>query len=255
LWVHKARDKTLARCRPRAAPFFASQESTPMNFSYSEEQNLLRDSVRKWVKGNYEFEARRKQLREHGGFAPAHWQQMAELGWLALPFSEADGGLGGSLLDVTILMEEFGKGLVVEPYLANVVLAGGAIRLAGSAHQRAALLPVIADGSRQAALAFAELQGRYALNDVCTQARRDGDGWVLDGSKIAVLNGDAAHTLVVAARTGGAQWSMPALLACSGKLGRRLTVFARPKSPSRVSGSVPTPCLAKRAALSPRSSA
>lgn len=174
-----------------------------MNFSYSEEQNLLRDSVRKWVKDNYEFEKRRRQLRAHGGFDPAHWRQMAELGWLALPFAEEDGGLGGSLLDVSIVLEEFGKGLVVEPYLATIVMAGGAIRLAGNSAQRAALVPGLADGSRQAALAFAESQARYALDDVATRATRDGDGWVLEGAKIAVLNGDAADTLVVSARTGG----------------------------------------------------
>lgn len=174
-----------------------------MDFAYTEEQNLLRDSVRKWVQDNYAFEKRRQMLRETGGFDPEHWRAMADLGWLALPFSEEDGGLGGSLTDVTVLLEEFGKGLVVEPYLATVVLAGGAIRAAGSPDQRTTLLPGIIDGSRQAALAFAESGGRFALHDVTTRAVRDGDGWRLDGAKVAVLNGDVADTLVVVARTGG----------------------------------------------------
>ncbi|MFZ5755675.1 MAG: acyl-CoA dehydrogenase family protein [Pseudomonadota bacterium] len=176
-----------------------------MNFSWTEEQNLLRDSVRKWVKDSYEFEKRRRQLREHNGFDPAHWAQMAELGWLALPFAEADGGFGGSLLDTTVLMEEFGKGLVIEPYLATILLAGGAIRRAGNDAQRAALLPGLIDGSRQAALAFSESGSRFALEDVTTRAVRQGDGWLLNGSKIAVLNGDSAGLLVIAARTAGAQ--------------------------------------------------
>ncbi|MFP5440937.1 MAG: acyl-CoA dehydrogenase family protein, partial [Gammaproteobacteria bacterium] len=174
-----------------------------MNFSYTEEQNLLRDSVRKWVKDSYEFEHRRRQLREHGGFDPAHWAQMAELGWLALPFAEEDGGFGGSLLDVTVLAEEFGKGLVVEPYLANIVLAGGVIRAAGSAAQRAALLPGLLDGSKQAALAYAGRGSRYALEDVDCTATKRGDGWVINGEKIAVINGDVADLLVVVARTAG----------------------------------------------------
>ncbi len=175
-----------------------------MNFSYTEEQNLLRDSVRKWVKDSYEFEHRRKQLREYGGFDPAHWAHMAELGWTALPFAEEDGGFGGSLLDVTVLAEEFGRGLVVEPYLANIVLAGGVIRRAGDAQQRASLLPGLIDGSKQAALAYAETGGRYAPEQVETTATRRNDGWVLEGSKIAVINGDAADLLIVVARTAGA---------------------------------------------------
>ncbi len=174
-----------------------------MNFSYTEEQNLLRDSVRKWVRDNYEFEKRRRMLREHRGFNPKHWAEMAELGWLALPFAEEDGGLGGSLLDVSVVMEEFGKGLVVEPYLATIVLAGGAIRHAGSAAQRAALLPALADGSRHAALAYAEAGSRFSLAGIGMSAKADGNGWVLNGGKIAVLNGDIAGLLVVAARTAG----------------------------------------------------
>ncbi|MFZ5722911.1 MAG: acyl-CoA dehydrogenase family protein [Pseudomonadota bacterium] len=175
-----------------------------MDFSYSEEQNLLRDSVRKWVREHYEFERRRRRLREHGGHDPAHWAQMAGLGWLALPFAEEDGGLGGSLLDVTVVMEEFGKGLVLEPWLATVLLAGGILRRSASPAQRATLLPGIIDGTTQAALAFAEPDSRHAPEAVTCSARRDGNGWQLSGRKIAVLNGDAAGFLVVVARTSGA---------------------------------------------------
>lgn len=176
-----------------------------MDFSYTEEQNLLRDSVRKWVQDTYVFERRRRQLKEHGGFDPANWAQMAELGWLALPFAEEDGGLGGSLLDVTLLTESFGQGLVVEPYLANVMLAGNIIRRAGSPAQRAALLPGLIDGSRQFALAHTEPGSRAALQAVQTRAARDGNGWRLTGEKAVVLNGDVADTFVVVARTGGGE--------------------------------------------------
>lgn len=177
-----------------------------MNFSWTEEQNLLRDSVRKWVKGSYEFEYRRKLLRERGGFDPANWAQMAELGWLALPFAEEDGGLGGSLLDIAVLTEEFGKGLVIEPYLATVLLAGGVLRRSGNAAQRNQWLPGIIDGSTQAALAFAESSGRYALEHVtCRASRQGGSHWVLNGGKVAVLNGDVADVLVIVARTDGQQ--------------------------------------------------
>ncbi|MFP5383985.1 MAG: acyl-CoA dehydrogenase family protein [Gammaproteobacteria bacterium] len=174
-----------------------------MDFSYTEEQNLLRDSVRKWVQDTYVFERRRRQLKEYGGFDPANWAQMAELGWLALPFAEEDGGLGGSLLDVTLLTESFGHGLVVEPYLANVMLAGNIIRRAGRPAQRAALLPGLIDGSRQFAMAHTEPGSRAALNAVEARAVRDGSGWRLAGEKALVLNGDVADTFVVVARTGG----------------------------------------------------
>jgi alkylation response protein AidB-like acyl-CoA dehydrogenase len=171
-----------------------------MNFDHSEEQNLLRDSVQRWVREHYDFERRRRQLREHQGFDPAQWRQMAELGWLAVPFAEADGGLGGSIIDIAVVMEEFGKGLVVEPYLANVVLAGGVLRRAADEAQRAAWLPGLIDGSTHWALAFAERHGRYDLSCQSLQAVADGDGWRLDGEKIAVLNGDTAARLIVSAR-------------------------------------------------------
>lgn len=174
-----------------------------MNFTYSEEQNLLRDSVRKWVADAYPFEQRRRQLKTHGGFDPAKWAQMAELGWLALPFAETDGGLGGSLLDITILTEAFGHGLVVEPFLANVLLAGNFIRRSASDEQRARLLPGLIDGTRQFALAFTEPDSRHALHSVRTRATRQGDRWRLDGQKALVLNGDGADVLIVVARTDG----------------------------------------------------
>jgi pimeloyl-CoA dehydrogenase small subunit len=176
-----------------------------MDFSFSEEQSLLKDSVERFIQNDYGFDARQKTVKEEPGFSEALWAQFAELGWLGVPFPESDGGFGGSAVDTMIIMEQFGRGLVVEPYLATVVLAGGALKIAGSAEQKASHLAPIIDGSRQAAFAFVEPQGRFNLSDLKTTARPKGDGWVLDGYKAVVLNGPSADFLVVSARTAGEQ--------------------------------------------------
>ena len=132
-----------------------------MDFSFTEEQTLLSDSVERFVQNDYGFEDRQKLIRKDPGFSPDNWKTFAELGWLGVPFSEADGGFGGSAVDTMILMEQFGKGLVIEPYLASVILAGGALKIAGSPDQKARLLGGLIEGSTQAALAFAEPQARF----------------------------------------------------------------------------------------------
>lgn len=176
-----------------------------MDFSFSQEQTLLADSVGRFVQNDYGFEARRAIIGSEPGFSAENWQTFAELGWLGVPFPEADGGFGGSAVDVMILMEQFGKGLVVEPFLASIVLAGGALKTAGSRGQKEALLASLIDGSKQAALAFAEPQGRFNLADLTTTATAAGDGFSLSGQKSVVLNGPAADFFVVTARTSGAQ--------------------------------------------------
>lgn len=176
-----------------------------MDFSFSEEQSLLADSVERFLQNEYPFEARQKLVSSEAGFSTANWRTFAELGWLGIPFAEEDGGFGGSAVDVMILMEQFGKGLVVEPYLASVVLVGGILKTAASKDQKAAWLSGIVDGTRQAAFAFAEPQGRFNLADLTTQASRTGTGFQLSGYKCVVLNGPAADFLVVSARTGGGQ--------------------------------------------------
>ncbi len=176
-----------------------------MDFSFTEEQTLLSDSVERFVQNDYAFEDRQKLIRSEPGFSADHWKTFAGLGWLGVPFSEADGGFGGSAVDTMILMEQFGKGLVVEPYLASVILAGGAIRIAGSRAQKERLLATLIDGSTQAALAFAEPQGRFNLADLTTRADAHGDGYRLNGYKCVVLNGPAADFFVVSARTDGGQ--------------------------------------------------
>ena len=111
-----------------------------MDFSYSEEQKMLQDSVRKFVEQDYDWDSRRAIVASETGYSAQHWQLFAELGWLTVPFREADGGFGGSAVDLIVVMEEFGKGLVVEPYLVNVVLAGTALAELANEAQKAAIL-------------------------------------------------------------------------------------------------------------------
>ncbi|NJN51111.1 MAG: pimeloyl-CoA dehydrogenase small subunit [Gammaproteobacteria bacterium] len=176
-----------------------------MNFNYSEEQQLLKDSVERFVDENYSLEARIKLADAEPGFSKAHWQSMAELGWLALPFSESDGGFGGTQVETMALMESFGKGLVLEPYLASIVMGGGVLKRGASAKQKAALLPRVIDGSAQLALAYAEEQARFDLEDVVTAAKADAGGFILNGVKSVVQNGATATHLIVSARTSGGQ--------------------------------------------------
>jgi pimeloyl-CoA dehydrogenase small subunit len=176
-----------------------------MDFELSDEQRLLRESVDRLIAEHYDFAARQRHAREPGGFSAAMWRRYAELGLLALPFAESDGGIGGGPVETMIVMEAFGRALALEPYLATVVLGGGFLRLGGRAAMRAALIPGIARGELKLAFAHAERQARHDLGDVATAARRDGAGFVLDGAKSLVLHGDAADSLVVSARLSGAQ--------------------------------------------------
>ncbi len=176
-----------------------------MDFSFTDEQALLADSVERFVRNDYPFDARQRLARSDLGYSRAHWQTFAELGWLGVPFPEEDGGFAGGSLGCMILMEQFGRGLVLEPYLASIVLAGGALKLAGSPAQKADRLNGLMDGSQQAALAFVEPQGRYNLADLLTTARADGGGFLLNGHKSVVLNGPSADFFVVSARTDGEQ--------------------------------------------------
>lgn len=175
-----------------------------MNFELSSEQRLIQESIARFVQDNYPLDARQKLAAGKLGFSETHWSTMAELGWLALPFDAEDGGFGGNQIDTMVLMEQFGKGLVLEPYLASIVMGGGAVKR-GSAALRAEILPGVIDGSRQLALAYAEPQSRFDLHDVVTSARRDGADYVLNGHKSMVLHGGSAHQVVVSARTSGGQ--------------------------------------------------
>jgi alkylation response protein AidB-like acyl-CoA dehydrogenase len=176
-----------------------------MNFELTEEQQLLQDSVSRFVRDNYDLDSRMKLSAAKPGFSTEHWQTMAELGWLALPFDEADGGFAGSQVESMLVMEQFGKGLVLEPYLASIVMGGGALRRAASPALKTEMVPGLIDGSRQLAFAYAEEQARFDLHDVTTTARMDGDDYLLNGHKSMVVNAATASQLVVSTRTSGGQ--------------------------------------------------
>ncbi|HUP91235.1 MAG TPA: acyl-CoA dehydrogenase family protein [Solimonas sp.] len=174
-----------------------------MEFNFSDEQNQLRDQILRFIQRDYGFEKRRGILKSQAGYSVDAWKQFAEMGLLALTLPEAQGGLGGNAVDTLAVMEIFGRGLVVEPYLSTIVIGADLIARAGSAAQQEALLPRIADGSLLVSLAHYENGGRYELNHVATRAERDGAGWKLNGGKTVVLHGAAAGKLLVSARTAG----------------------------------------------------
>jgi pimeloyl-CoA dehydrogenase small subunit len=174
-----------------------------MDFEFTEEQRLLRESLDRLLGDSYGFDKRKAYLAEPDGFSRAMWGQYAELGLLGLPFSEEQGGFGGGGVETMVVMEALGRVIALEPYLATVVLAGTALKLAGSTAQQAEILPQITDGSLRLAVAHGERQARYDLSDVLTTATRTASGWRLDGSKSVVVHGDSADRLIVSARISG----------------------------------------------------
>jgi alkylation response protein AidB-like acyl-CoA dehydrogenase len=189
-----------------------------MDLTPSDEQRLLRESADRFVGEIYTADHRRKIASEPLGFSADLWKQFADLGWLALPIAEAHGGLGGGAIEVGILMEAFGRGLVSEPYLSTVVIGASLISECGTDAQKQALLPKIADGSLCLTFAHSERQARFDLADVRTTAKKAPDGWCLDGNKTAVLDGSAAGQIIVSARVDDG----------SGKLGK-LCLFLVPQ--------------------------
>lgn len=176
-----------------------------MNFEFTEEQGMLRDSVARYVQDSYDFDTRCKIAASDEAMSRANWQTFAELGWLSVPFAEEHGGFGGSLVDTMVMMEEFGKGLVLEPYLATVLLFGGLLQRGGTVEQQAELIPRIIEGGCLGAFAYLERQSRYELTDIKTTASAQGDSFVLNGEKVVVFNGASADQLIVSARTRGEQ--------------------------------------------------
>jgi pimeloyl-CoA dehydrogenase small subunit len=175
-----------------------------MDFEFSDEQRLLKDSVDRLIGPAYDdLGHRRRTQAEPHGYSEQLWGKYAELGILALPFSEEDGGFGGGTVETMIVMEAIGRGLALEPFMAGIILGGNLIRLGATADQRADLVPQIADGSLRLAFAHTERQARYDLHDVTLMARKTGDGYVLEGDKSVVLHGDSAGKLIVSARTSG----------------------------------------------------
>jgi alkylation response protein AidB-like acyl-CoA dehydrogenase len=176
-----------------------------MNFDQTEEQQMIMDQVAKFV-ANESPVSRFRALREtERGWEPEMWAKMAEQGWLAIEIPEEQGGFGGNFVDVAIILEQLGRGLVPEPFIASVVLAAGILSDQASEAQREAFLTPMIEGKTSLAFAYAEKQSRYNLSDCLTKAEKSGDGWTLSGEKVWVLNGHAADQIIVAARTGGEQ--------------------------------------------------
>ena len=176
-----------------------------MDFTFNEEQSLIQDQVDQFIQKEYDWETRQSLSNSDLGFGQDNWQKFAELGWLGISVSEDSGGFGGSAIESMLIMEAFGKGLVVEPFLETMIMSGGIIDDHGSVEQKSALLEPAIAGDMQLALAYAEPQSRFNLSDVVTEAKAEGNNFILNGYKSVVMNGPSANKIIVSARTSGSQ--------------------------------------------------
>ena len=176
-----------------------------MDFTFNEEQSLIQDQVDQFVQKEYDWETRQSLSNSELGFGEDNWKKFAELGWLGISVSEDNGGFGGSAIESMLIMEAFGKGLVVEPFLETVIMAGGLIDDYGSDQHKSSFLEPAIAGEMHLALAYAEPQSRFNLSDVVTEAKADGDNFIINGYKSVVMNGPSADQIIVSARTSGTQ--------------------------------------------------
>ena len=176
-----------------------------MDLSISVEQKILSESVARFISNDYLFENRMKIAESTEYFSKECWKTYAELGWTAVPFSEDDGGLGGGPVEIMLMMKEFGRGLVIEPFLANIILAGGILKRCASKEQKEKWLTKIIEGNLQAALAFNEKQSGFNIANISTTAKKENGNFVLNGEKSLVLNGGSAELIIIPARTSGKQ--------------------------------------------------
>ena len=177
-----------------------------MNFEFSEEQTMIKDSVSRFVRDEYDFDTRTKIVGSEEGISREFWSMFAELGWLSVPFAEEYGGFGGTVEDIAAVMEELGKGIVVEPYASTVVVFGGLMAASDNAALKSAVIPSIIDGSCMGSLASTEAQSRYEMADVATGATACDGGYKISGEKTVVANGGTANKFIVTARTSGEQF-------------------------------------------------
>ena len=174
-----------------------------MDFSLSDEQKLLQDSLERFIQNDYQFETRQAIVASPEGMRDENWRTFAELGWLGMMFDESDGGYGGTAVDVMVIMEQVGKGLIVEPFLSSLVLAGGLVRRAGNDSQKRQWLSAMIEGEKLGAFAFVEPESRFDLNHASTSVEAVNGGFRLNGRKAVVLNAQNSDFLVVSARTSG----------------------------------------------------
>ena len=182
-----------------------------MDFNYTETQDMLRDTLARFLADTYDFERRKKMLDSAEGRDPGIWRALAQdLGILSAPFAEQHGGMDGGALENVIMMEELGKVIAIEPYLQTVVIGGGALKHSAilSAEGSAladAMIPEIIAGHATIAFAYAEPQGRFDLANLRTTAKADGAGYILNGHKGVVYAAPWSSHILVTARTGGSQ--------------------------------------------------
>ena len=177
-----------------------------MNFDLTEEQQIIQEQAAKFVAAESPVSRFRKLREDEIGWDKAMWAKMAEQGWLSIAVPEEQGGFGGSFLDMAVILEQLGRGLVPEPMIASAVLAGGILSDIGTEAQRDEFLSPMMEGSTSLAFAYAEKQSRYNLSDCATKAEKSGDGFTISGEKVWVLNGHAADQIIVVARTAGEQF-------------------------------------------------
>jgi len=176
-----------------------------MNFSITEEQSAIKDVISRFIDNEYDFERRMKIADGETAFNSEVYNFFVEQGFTAIPFSADDGGLDGGPVEIMLIMKEIGRGLMLEPFMENIILAGGILKKLGTKHQKENWLSKIIGGEIQAALAFTEPQSRFNLNDIATSAKKQKDGYLINGKKSFVLNGQDADLIIVPARTSGAQ--------------------------------------------------
>ncbi len=176
-----------------------------MDFDLTQEQQMLKESVSRFAQDAYGFETRRKIIESEQGTSPEIWSQFAELGWLSIPFPESQGGMDGTAVDLMVLMEAFGKGLVAEPFVASALLFGGLLSQSNSRDVFSADIEALIAGRLQGSFAYLERQSRFEIFDVKTTATRQDNAFILNGEKTVVFNGQNADKLIVLARTGGNQ--------------------------------------------------
>jgi len=177
-----------------------------MNFEFTEEQTMIKDSVSRFVRDEYDFDTRRAIVDSDEGISREFWSMFAELGWLSVPFAEEYGGFGGSVEDIAAVMEELGKGIVVEPYASTVVVFGGLLSASDNSALKTDVIPSIIDGSCMGSLASVEVQSRFEMADVATSAIATDGGYKINGEKTVVANGGTADKFIVTARTSGDQF-------------------------------------------------
>ena len=177
-----------------------------MNFKLSEEQTMLKESVTRFIRERYDFDQRKQIIKSEEGYSPDCWATFAELGWLSIPFAEEYGGFGGTIEDVAIVMEEMGKGMIVEPYVPTVLMFGQLLALSQNNELKSEYIPKIIDGSCLGAFAFLERQSRYEITDIRTKATVQDDNYIVNGEKAVVYGAGNANALIITVRTSGEQF-------------------------------------------------